>query len=45
MTEKQLTLKKYGFDVAAYTGIKNMDDIQFREYCRQKMKKYEENRN
>ena len=44
MIEKQSTLKKYGFDVAVYAEIKNMDEIQFKEYCRQKMKRYEENR-
>ena len=32
--KEQSTLKKYGFDVTAYAEIKNMNEIQFKEYCR-----------
>ena len=29
MTEKQLTLKKYGFDPGVFAEIKNMAEIQW----------------
>lgn len=40
--EKQTTLRSFSFNPTAYIQIKDMSESDFKEYCKARMAKYEE---